>query len=169
MRIIAIAGVLLIAAAPATAQESATATDRQGSVGVSGFHAGGDSRRWPIAGFDGTIRVGRFEVQATYFRDTIRYDDDMPEYAWTRTLEWYSGGIILPLSPAPHRIRPHVLTGFWLFRDTTSDNDFPHQRPALYGGFGAESRWPGGCSRGRNTRRSWSTSTRRSTSATRRV
>lgn len=102
------------------------------------MHFASDDRRWPYVGFDGTFRGGRFEVQATYFRDSERHDYGDPEDAWTRTLEWYSGGIILPLFPAPARIRPHLLTGFQLFRDPTSRNGFPHRRPALYGGLGTE-------------------------------
>lgn len=134
MRILVIAGILSTLALPAAAQEP----DRRGTIGVNFMHFASDDRRWPYVGFDGTFRVGRFEVQATYFRDSERHDYGDPEYAWTRTLEWYSGGIIVPLSPAPARIRPHLLTGFQLFRDTTSRNGFPHRRPALYGGLGAE-------------------------------
>ena len=125
-------------AAPVAAQESAPAPARRGTIGAAILHFASDDRRWPYVGVDGTFRVGRFEVQATYFRDTMRYDDFDPEYAWTRTLEWYSGGILWPLSPSPARFRPHVLTGFQMFRDTTSDGPFPHRRPAVYGGLGAE-------------------------------
>lgn len=122
-------------AAPVAAQESAPAPERRGTIGASILHFGSDGRGWPYVGFDGTFNVGRFEVQATYFRDTVRYEDFDPEYAWTHTIEWYSGGIILPLSPSPAHFRPHVLTGFQMFRDTMS---VPHRRPAIYGGLGAE-------------------------------
>ena len=48
-------------------------------------------------------------------------------------------------------------------------NGSPHVAPPCTADSGRSSRWAGGCSRGRSTRRSPSTSTRRSTSATRRV
>ena len=52
------------------------------------MHFATDDRRWPYVGFDGTFRVGRFEVQPTYFPDSERHDYGDPEYAWTRTLEF---------------------------------------------------------------------------------
>ncbi len=147
MRIIVIASILSALATPAAAQEP----DRLGTVGVNFMHFASDDRRWPYVGFDGTLRVGRLEVQATYFRDSERHDYGDPEYAWTRTLEWYSGGIILPLSPAPARIRPHLLTGFQLFRDTTSATDSRTVALPCTADSGRSSRWAGGCSRGRST------------------
>ena len=133
MRIIPIASIVSALVVPAAAQEP----ERRGSVGVAMIHAAGDDRRLPIGGFDATFRVGRFDVQATYHRLTERYDYDLSD-PWTRTIEWYSGGIIWPVSPSPAWFRPHLLTGFLLMRDTTSDGDFPHRRPAVYGGLGVD-------------------------------
>ena len=90
MQRITLALVVAVAlAAPVAAQESAPAPGRRGTIGAVILHFSSyEDRQWPYVGFDGTFRVGRFEVQATYFRDTVRSDD------WTSTLEWYSGGII---------------------------------------------------------------------------
>ena len=133
MQRITLALVVAVAlAAPAAAQESAPAPERRGTIGAVILHFSSyENRQWPYVGFDGTFRVGRFEVQATYFRDTVRYDD------WTSTLEWYSGGIIWPLSPLPARFRPHVLTGFQSVR-VTSDGSLARRYPSIYGGLGAE-------------------------------
>ena len=73
-------------AAPVAAQDSVTAPERRGTIGGVILHFSScENRQWPYVGVDGTFRVARFEVQATYFRDTVRYDD------WTSTLEWYQG------------------------------------------------------------------------------
>ena len=133
---------------PSRRKSPPPAPERWGTIGAAILHFASDDRRWPYVGFDGTFRVGRFEVQATYFRDTMQYDDFDPEYAWTRTLEWYSAGIIWPLSPSPVRFRPHVLTGFQMFRDTTSHGSFSAPSPRHFKADSARSsRWAGDCSR----------------------
>ena len=135
MRIVVLAGILTALALPAAAQEP---TERQGSIGASFFHLGGDDRRWPYSGIDGTYRIGEIELQGTYHRYSRRYEEET-EYAWTRTLEWITGGVLVPVSPAPRWFKPHVLAGGWMFRELDSDfGKWDWGQPAVYGGLGAE-------------------------------
>ncbi|MCY4056893.1 MAG: hypothetical protein OXG44_02715 [Gammaproteobacteria bacterium] len=71
-------------ALPAAAQEP----DRRGTIVVNLMHFATDDRRWPYVGFDGTFRVGRFGVQATYFPHSERDHYGDPEHAWTRTFKF---------------------------------------------------------------------------------
>ena len=135
------AAVLLALAAPVAAQTPDDDPRPRGTVAATLLH----TFEAPTAGVDATWRVGRFDLQGVYVRETEGADFD-PE--WKRTLEWMSVGIIRPVS-GPPRFRPHVLAGFELFRDTTNMcalirlqggdcESFPHRRPGVYGGLGVE-------------------------------
>ena len=132
---------VLVLAAPAAAQERP-----RGSVGVAMLH----SFSAPWLGVDTTVRTGPVDTQFTYFRltefDVYDYDGYYEESR--RVFDWFSAGVIWPFPGVSGRIRPHLLGGYELFKDTSCDRmsadqswecgPFPHYRPGVHVGLGVD-------------------------------
>ena len=123
--------VVLSITAPAGAQGSKPAPRPRATVAAAVM----DIYRMRPVGIDVTWRVGRYEIQGVYVRRTEpqRYEPDE-----TRTFEWMTAGIIWPVQRGNSWIRPHVLAGVEMFRDTLSDGYRPHRRRGIHGGLGAD-------------------------------
>ena len=131
--VIPFAVVLWIAAAPAGAQESEPDSRPRPRVTVAATVM--DVYRLRPTGVDVTWRVGRYEIQGVYVRRTEPQPYEPDE---TRTFEWMTAGVIWPVQRGNSWFRPHLLAGVEMFRDTESDGYFPHRRPGIHGGLGAD-------------------------------